>query len=67
MTLACAWLPPSGGTPSAQDDSSANQLTSFVRNVLSSSAFQDATSAAYWAYHLGRTAFFVGEVGEALG
>lgn len=49
-----------GGAP--QDTSAVSQLTSLARNVVATSAMQDATSAAYWAYHMGRTAFFVGEV-----
>lgn len=33
-----------------------------VGDQLSTSALQDAESAAYWAYHLGRTGFFLGAV-----
>jgi hypothetical protein len=40
----------------------AEELTSVIRDMLATSALEDAESAAYWAYHLGRTGFFIGTV-----
>jgi hypothetical protein len=37
-------------------------LAADAAQLLSSSALADAESAAYWAYHLGRTGFFLGAV-----
>lgn len=37
-------------------------LAGNITELLSTSALQDAESAAYWAYHLGRTGFFLGAV-----
>jgi len=44
----------------AAGEGAAAQVNAFARR-LAAEALTDATSAAYWAYHLGRTAFFVGE------
>jgi hypothetical protein len=40
----------------------AEELASVIRDMLATSALEDAESAAYWAYHLGRTGFFIGTV-----
>jgi hypothetical protein len=37
-------------------------LAADAAQLLRSSALADAESAAYWAYHLGRTGFFLGAV-----
>jgi hypothetical protein len=41
-------------------------LAADAAQLLSSSALADAESAAYWAYHLGRTGFFLGAVSWSL-
>jgi hypothetical protein len=41
-----------------------SSLAADAAQLLSSSALADAESAAYWAYHLGRTGFFLGAVSE---
>lgn len=39
-----------------------SKLVSTLRELVSTSALADAESAAYWAYHTGRTGFFLGVV-----
>ena len=41
---------------------SSDEMAGSVRDLLATSALEDAESAAYWAYHLGRTGFFLGSV-----
>lgn len=38
------------------------ELAGSMRELIATSALNDAESAAYWAYHLGRTGFFMGLV-----
>lgn len=53
-------------TPPAGNDFRASSETgpdgAGVLGLLATSALADAESAAYWAYHLGRTGFFLGAV-----
>ena len=51
----------------SRSNSRLDDVLSTVRELLSTSALADAESAAYWAYHLGRTGFFLGAVSEVLG
>lgn len=50
--LVCALTPPP--PPTAPSDEVTSELRTMVGDLLSTSALQDAESAAYWAYHLGR-------------
>lgn len=42
-----------------------NRLTATVRELVVGSALADVEGASYWAYHLGRTGFFLGAVSAA--
>ncbi|KAF6266375.1 S-adenosyl-L-methionine-dependent methyltransferase [Scenedesmus sp. NREL 46B-D3] len=44
----------------ADDPAAPSALAADAAQLLRSSALADAESAAYWAYHLGRTGFFLG-------
>jgi ubiquinone/menaquinone biosynthesis C-methylase UbiE len=50
-----------GGAPSSSSSSSSlDEARAVLRDLAATSPLEDATSAAYWAYHLGRTGFFLG-------
>jgi len=55
--------------PSALSRSSGDgfaEVRQLVSDLLSTSPMSDAESAAYWAYHLGRTGYFLGMVSWTL-
>lgn len=49
-----------GNNNSNNSSSSLEEARAVLRDLAATSPLEDSTSAAYWAYHLGRTGFFLG-------
>jgi ubiquinone/menaquinone biosynthesis C-methylase UbiE len=49
-----------GNNSSSNNNSSLEDARAVLRDLAATAPLEDAQSAAYWAYHLGRTGFFLG-------